>query len=395
MTETLIGLLVFLILLGALTRETFVIVIIYLGVGSWLFSRWWISRVLGRLQFTRKFESKVFPGEIVPVKLEIKNRSILPAVWLRIQDYFPIEVADQRQYHQIITLGPNQQIDLDYQLKAQKRGYYPIGPLDISSGDLLGLSPEQSSRGTINYLTVYPRIFNLTDPFLPSNSPMGTLRHRQPIFEDPSRTIGKREYQAGDSLRRIDWKASASIGRLQVKQFEPSIALETAIFLNLNLDEYTPKDWAHGTELSIMAAASLANWIISKRQSAGLYSNGADLLNLTDAAAPIPNRKGRAHLMRILETLARIKARQTTSFTQFMRQYRPNLAWGTTLILISGSADEQMFDEMIQAQRAGMSIYLILCGWNTGAQEARLRARNRGITVVDIMDEDGFKAWQR
>lgn len=395
MTETLIGLLVFLILLGALTRETFVIVIIYLGVGSWLFSRWWIARVLGKLQFSRTFENKVFPGENVPVKIAIKNRSILPAVWLRVQDYYPIEVADQRQYHQVITLAPRQQIVLDYQLKAHKRGYYAVGPLDLSSGDLLGLSPEQSSRGSINYLTVYPRIYNLTDPFLPSNSPMGTLRHRQPIFEDPSRPIGKREYQAGDSLRRIDWKASASVGRLQVKQFEPSIALETAIFLNLNLDEYTPKDWVYGTELAITAAASLANWIISKRQSAGLYTNGADLLNITDSSAPIPNRKGRVHLMRILETLARIKARQTTSFTKFLHQYRPNLAWGTTLILISGSADEHLFDEMIQAQRSGMSIVLILCGWNTGAQEARLRARNMGISVMDIMDEDSFKAWQR
>lgn len=395
MTETLIGLFVFLILLGALTRETFVIVIIYLGVGSWLFSRWWITRVLGRLQFTRIFENKAFSGESVPVKIEIKNRSVLPAVWLRIQDYFPIEVADQRQYHQIITLVPHQQIELNYQLKAQKRGYYPIGPLDISSGDLLGLSSEQSARGNINYLTVYPRIYSLTDLFLPSNSPMGTLRHRQPIFEDPSRPIGKRDYQAGDSLRRIDWKASASIGRLQVKQFEPSIALETAIFLNLNLDEYSPKDWAYGTELAIIAAASLANWIISKRQSTGLYTNGADLLNLTDSASPIPNRKGRVHLMRILETLARLKARQTTSFTQFLHHYRPNLAWGTTLILISGSADEHLFEEMIQAQRSGMSIVLILCGWNTGAQEARLRARNMGVSVMDIMDEDSFKAWQR
>lgn len=395
MTETLIGLLVFLLILGALTRETFVIVIIYLGVGSWLFSRWWITHVLGRLQFTRKFESKVFPGESVPVKIEIKNRSILPAVWLRIQDFFPIEIADLRQYHQIITLAPRQHTELDYVLRAQKRGYYPIGPLEISSGDLLGLSAEQSARGNINYLTVYPRIFNFTDPFLPSKSPMGTLRHSLPIFEDPSRPIGKREYVPGDSLRRIDWKASASIGRLQVKQFEPSIALETAIFLNLNLDEYAPKDWASGTELAIIAAASLANWIIAKRQSTSLYTNGADLLNITEAASPLPNRKGRAHLMRILETLARIKARQTTSFTQFLHHHRPHLSWGTTLIIISGSADELLFEELIQFQRAGMCIFLILCGRSTGAQEARARARNMGVSFVDIMDEDSFKAWQR
>jgi uncharacterized protein (DUF58 family) len=395
MTEMLIGLLVFLLLLGALTRETFVIVIIYLGMGSWLLSRWWITHVLARVQFSREFENKAFPGETIPVKIAIHNRSMLPAVWLRIQDYFPIEVADQRQYHQIITLGPRQQLDLNYQLKPQKRGYYPIGPLDITSGDLLGLSSEQSTRGQINHLTVYPRIINLTNPFLPSNSPMGTLRHRQPVFEDPSRPIGKRDYQAGDSLRRIDWKSSASVGRLQVKQFEPSIALETAIFLNLNLEEYSSKDWVDATELAIVTAASLANWVIAKRQSTSFYTNGADQLNPTNSFAPLPNHKGRPHLMRILEALARIKPRQTTSFSQFLQHSRPNLAWGTTLIIISGSADHHLFEELLQAKRAGMSILLVLCGWNTGAQEARSRGKNVGIAVVDILDDDSFKIWQR
>jgi len=394
MIETLIGLAVFLLFLGAFTQETFVIVIVYLGVGAWLLSRWWTGHILSALQFSRQFETKVFPGETIAVKVCIRNRSFLPAVWLRVQDYYPMELAEQPQFHQVATLGPREQLELSYLLKAQKRGYYPVGPLDFSSGDLLGLSAEQSLRGAVDHMTVYPRIFSLTNPFIPSSSPMGTLRHRQPIFEDPSRPMGKRDYQAGDSLRRIDWKATASLGRLQTKIFEPSIALETAIFLNLNLDEYSPKDWTHGTELAICAAASLANWIISKRQSAGLYTNGADQLNLTDSAAPIPNRKGRAHLMRILETLARIKARQTMPFTQYLRQHRHGLSWGTTLILVSGSAGEDLFDEIIQAQRAGLNLILVLCGWFTDIHEARARASSLGVTVVNLLDDDSFKIWQ-
>jgi uncharacterized protein (DUF58 family) len=246
-----------------------------------------------------------------------------------------------------------------------------------------------------DHLTVYPKVIPLTDPFLPSRSPMGTLRHRQPIFEDPSRPVGKRDYQPGDSLRRIDWKATASSGKLQVKQFEPSIALETAIFLNLNLDEYSTKDRVDGTELAIVAAASLANWSIARRQSAGLFTNGVDQLNLSNENAPILPRKGRAHLMRMLESMARIKAKETTNLVQLLRQHRAALAWGTTLILITGSADHELFDEIIQAKRSGMSVVLILCGWYTGITEARQRARTAGIVLVDIPDETAFKAWQK
>lgn len=395
MSETLTVFLVFLLLLGAVTRETFVIVLIYLGVGSLLLSRWWSARVLSNLRFARHFEKKVFPDETVQVKIELTNRTILPAVWMRIQDYYPIEVADVRTFNQVLTLGPRERITLEYNLKARKRGYYAIGPLEMSTGDLLGFSADQTSTGLPDFLTVYPKVIPLTDPFLPSRSPMGTLRHRLPIFEDPSRPVGKRDYQAGDSLHRIDWKATASSGKLQVKQFEPSIALETAIFLNLNLDEYSTKDRVGGTELAIVAAASLANWAIAKRQSAGLFTNGADQLNPTAASAPIPPRKGRAHLMRMLEGMARIKARETTNLAQLLRQYRSSLSWGTTLILITGSADHELFDEIIQAQRSGMSVVLILCGWYTGVTEARQRARTAGIVLVDIPDDDAFKAWQR
>ena len=55
---------------------------------------------------------------------------------------------------------------------------------------------------------------SLTSLSLPSHSPLGTLRHTQPIFEDPSRVTGKRDYISGDSLRRVDWKATAATGRL-------------------------------------------------------------------------------------------------------------------------------------------------------------------------------------
>ena len=146
MTETIVAFLVFLLLLGALTRETFVIVLIYLGVGAFLLNRWWSIRVLTKITYTRQFEHKVFPDETVAVRLELVNPTILPAVWLRIQDFYPIEIADNRHFYQVISLAPREHAALEYNLTARKRGYYPVGPLEMSTGDLLGLSPEQTCR---------------------------------------------------------------------------------------------------------------------------------------------------------------------------------------------------------------------------------------------------------
>ena len=207
---------------------------------------------------------------------------------------------------------------------------------------------------------------------------MGTLRHHQPIFEDPSRTMGKRDYVTGDSLRRVDWKASASTGRLQVKQFEPSMALTTAILLNLNQEEYGRQARIDAVEFAIVVAASLANWVVSKKQTVGLITNGTDPLADKRPFQPLLPRKGRNHLMRILDILARVQHIQEGPFVSLLQEATLHLAWGTTLILITGQADEALFGEIFRLRQSGYSVVLILAGH---ALEAR-RLKHVVISLV-------------
>lgn len=383
-----------LILLAVITRETFVIVLLYLFVGSTLVGWWWTSRVVGRLVFSRKYDHKAFPGEIVPVRLDIRNASLLPAVWLRVQDFYPIEVAETSSFSQVISLGPHEKTRLQYNLRTHKRGYYTIGPLLISSGDLLGMTSERQSEGDTDYLTVYPRVIALTDVKIPSQSPMGTMRHKQPIFEDPSRPMGKRDYQSGDSLRRIDWKATATTGRLQTKLFESSIALETALFLNLNLQDYHLRTHFDATELAIVVTASLANWIIAQRQSTGLIAHGLDPLSADSRPVPLNARKGRAHLMRILEILARIRAVEIEPFPSMLRNHRVHLPWGTTMMIITGTADQVLFDELLASRRAGINPVLILCGEHPNHHQAAQQAKLSGIPVHVFRNEKDLDVWR-
>lgn len=394
MGDGFIGFLFVLILLAIFTRETFVFVLLYLFVGITILGRWWSSRVVRGLSFVRRYDHKVFPDEVVPVRLDLINRSLLPAIWLRVQDFFPIEIADTSSFSQVISLKPREKTRLDYHLKAHKRGYYTVGPLHVSSGDLLGMSAEPQSEGAADHLTVYPRVVPLTDVRLPSQSPLGTMRHKQPVFEDPTRPMGKRDYQSGDSLRRIDWKSTAAIGRLQTKLFEPSIALETAIFLNLNLLDYNLRTRLEATELAIVVSASLANWIIAKRQSTGMIVHGLDPLSSDSRPVPLFPRKGRAHLMRILEILARIRAVETDPFPAVFHQQRVNLSWGTTAIVITGAADQPLLDELLQARRAGLNPVLILCGEHPNHRKTVEHGRIFGIPTYVIRDERDLDIWK-
>jgi hypothetical protein len=224
---------------------------------------------------------------------------------------------------------------------------------------------------------------------------MGTLRHTQPVFEDPSRVRGKRDYVSGDSLRRVDWKATAAAGHLQVRLFEPSIALETAIFLNLNNAEYDSRAPYMATELAIVVAASLANWVVAQRQAVGLLSNGIDPLQDDQLPQSIPPRRGRGHLMRILEELARLQAGVTYPLVNLLRREVVNLSWGTTLLMITANLDEALYDGLFQAQRAGLDIVLLPCGAVPEVKAAQGRAEYFGFGFYQIFTEKDLDVWRR
>ena len=330
------------------------------------------------------------------MRLEVANTGWLPVVWLRLHDSLPVELAAHRFFQEVMTLGPHEHRQFEYTLVTYKRGYYRIGPLMLYSGDLLGLTGEQDRHGVSDYLTVYPRIVPLTSLSLPSHSPLGTLRHSRPIFEDPTRITGKRDYVTGDSLRRVDWKATAAIGRLQVKQFEPSIALETVILLNLNAAEYPVRSRFDASELSIVIAASVANWVAGKKQSVGMVVNGADPLNADRRPSALPPRKGRQHLMRLLDVLARIKlAEAELPLPELLRRELVNLSWGTTLVIITGGADEALFDALFQARRAGLDAVLVLTSPVAGFETIERRVERFGFPVYQITREQDLDMWRR
>jgi uncharacterized protein (DUF58 family) len=388
--------LLLLALLAIILHDDTVLTLFYLLVGVYFVSRAWRDRALQAVTFKRLYPERAFPGEQVTVRLELANSGWLPVVWLRLHDSRPVELAGHQILQTVISLAPHEKTHFEYTLAAYKRGYYRLGPLLLNSGDVLGLTEEQGRAGSTDYLTVYPRVVPLTSLTLPSHSPLGTLRHHQPIFEDPTRITGKRDYTTGDSLRRVDWKATAAAGRLQVKQFEPSIALETVLFLNLNAADYEARSHYDASELSVVVAASVASRVIALKQSVGLLANGADPLYGSGCPPALPARKGRQHLMRVLEVMARLQLSEAAPrLSDRLRRELVNLAWGTTLVIITGLADEALFDALFQARRAGLDAVLILTSPGAGVDQVRRRVGRFGFPVYHFTREQDLDIWRR
>lgn len=389
-----IAFLLIMILLASFSQDSFIFTVVYLFAGAYLLGNYWNSRIMQSVTFKRDFNDHAFPGETIQVKLELKNKSRFPAIWFHIQELVPTDIAAAKSIQRIVSISSRGNVKIDYSLSPKRRGYYRVGPTQFSSGDLLGLIDTKPRENTPQFLTVYPKVYPISKFKIPSRSPLGNLKHEQPIFEDPSRPIGKRDYRSGDSLRRIDWKASASAGKMQVKIFEPSIALESIIFLNLNSEEYLLKSRFFATELAISVAASIANWMIAQKQAVGLITNGYDILSEKTPPHPLPPRKGRTHLMRLLETLARIQTSYDEPCHSLVHHHRFSLSWGTTLIIITGQAEEALFDEMFAAKKTGLDIVLVLCGEVNGLQEIKYKANFFKIPLYYFLDERDLESWR-
>jgi uncharacterized protein (DUF58 family) len=379
MTSAFVFAIVVLVLLAAFLREPALLTPIYLLVGAAMIGRWWGNHALKALRFGRTFTNRAFLNDKINMHITVRNTGRLPVVWLRLHDSLPVALGPPA-FDYALSLRPKESHAFDYTVQATKRGVFAIGPLSLHSGDVLGLGETRKLQGDADTLTVYPRVVPLPHVALPSRTLLGALKHNQPIFEDPSRMRGKRDYASGDSLRRVDWKATAASGRVQVKLFEPSVTIDAMLVLNLNRGEYDRMSWIDGTELAIVVTASLGNWLIEHRQAVGLLTN--ERVNRV-----LPLRNSRAHNMAILEQLAQATADDVVPLADLMRSKLAALRWGTTLIVITGRADDDVIDQLAQAQRRGLSPVLIACGFGANFEQVNRRCRHIGIPAFHVMTE--------
>ncbi len=333
---------ILLFILFILLRLEFIFYIVYVLFGTWVLARWWAGRALNHLEVQRTYTDHAFLGEQIEVELCIKNRSRLPVPWLRISESVPLALHSPNFVRRVVALPARGQVTLNYTLDCRQRGYYTLGPISLNTGDLFGFTEAQAQGPAVNYITVYPRIIPLTRLGISSHLPFGTVRTRQRIFEDPARVIGLRDYQAGDPLHRIHWKASAHADDLLVTKLDTAISLETAILLNLNAAEYDPRWAIAASEWAIVVAASIAHHLTEQRQPVGLLTNGYDPINEQGRAAEILPRSGRASLIKLLEVLARIElaSEGATPFAAWVRQATLHLGWGATVVAVTPKGDD-------------------------------------------------------
>lgn len=332
---------------------------------------WWRKHALDGVIYRRyPYYRRAFPGETVPLRVEIENNKPLPLTWLRSEDPWPWAIGPEDEAvlapshipeHGMLTnvfsLRWFEKTSRDYTLRFRKRGYYKVGPVTLQSGDAFGVYDQSRRVGKAEYLTVFPDVIPLERLDLPAEDPFGSSKSRRRIFEDPNQPMGVREYRPEDGFRRVHWPATARTGQMQVKVFQPTSARVAMICLNTSTFEDHFGVYPELFEHLVSVCATLAYRYFQDGYQIGLMSNGT----LAHSPHPIIIPPGRSmkQLSVLLEALAGITPLFSIPFEQFVIREMPRVHYGASLLVLSAVTPPLLMETLARLKRHNRELTLL------------------------------------
>ncbi len=398
-TQGWLGTAILLVLLGLLVHQpvAFVLgVVLLLGAAA---SYLWDRYCLWGVEYHRVFSPRrAFYGEEITLSVEVTNRKILPLAWLEAVDELPVdlEVLDgriipslrQRRQHLVNLFSTRwyERVRRRFRLRCTARGYFRLGPVRLRSGDLFGFTFRGRDVELSDHLIVYPKVVPLEALGLPPLHPLGEARSPRLLFEDPTRTVGTRDYLPGDPLRRLHWKATAKVGALQSRLYESTLTHRLVLFVNMDtLGEYAEyRGFVRPLlELNMMVAASTAYWAHEHGYPVGLYANGFLPEGLRWIG--LPPALNPAHLATILEALAKVFATPVMPIGDLLQLAARELPWGTTAVIVTAVVDVPLETSVLRLREAGHGVVMVLIG-------DRARTPSVSVPVFRVGGEVGWRA---
>ena len=313
--------------------KLFTLIVLAMGLGSYLWSRASLNQVKCSIALNR---ARLFPGERLKIDIQTINSKLLPVLF-RVNLFAPgaISGSDTGQWIDEETgLLWYQRSVFSREFFPNRRGVHDLGPPMLRGADLFGFFFKNKAVKDRLEVIVYPRIVNIRPVTLPKKEFYGIPGAKSPV-EDPIYVFGTRDYQPGRPARGIHWKASARHNRLQEKLCEP--AEQEKILILLDVDQFENEEAKEDFERSLEVIASLILQLDRRGIAVGFATNG-NILGGGSKIIPISRRP--RQMVSILETLARMGAGKAGPVTDILsRGYK--IPFGVSSIYFAWSRCRQ------------------------------------------------------
>ena len=186
-------------------------------------------------------------------------------------------VSDMSYKRDIFTLMPRQQIRRTLTFKALKRGFYHIDSADLKAHDYLFIKSYFKTCDADTAIYVYPAQLDISSVRILNNALSGTLLTQNIINPDPFAFSSIRQYNRGDNIRFMNWKASGKVGQYMVNKYDSTTELSVMIYLDLQDDHIFKSEYL--TEEAVRIAASLVSMCLDGMLRVQLVSNAGLIIS--------------------------------------------------------------------------------------------------------------------
>jgi uncharacterized protein (DUF58 family) len=215
-------------------------------------------------------EGEHLAGDDIPVRLEMDVEGRMPSGALVVRE----RIARLGEL-ETVMVNRRGRLRGGYRIEGVPRGRYAVESVDAVLEDPFGLERVEIKLPAGESLLVYPRLVDLDGLF--SDSGARALEGRRLLLRRPTGfdLHSVRDYEQGESLRRVHWPSTAKRGQLMVKELEDAPRDETAVLLDADAGAVAGVAPDSSFELQVRAAGSILKSHASRGRRAALIVNSA------------------------------------------------------------------------------------------------------------------------
>jgi len=328
--------------------------------------------LLKNIEYSLAFsKTEAFEGDEMFVDEVIYNKKPMAMPWIKadIHSSKYLEFANASSViideRRLVTSGfilrGYQKTKRRWYMKCTRRGVFHIENATITCGDLLGLVSESQAMPINTILTVYPGTVNIDEMFFSSRDVMGEAIVRRFILDDPFIVKGTREYVPGDSINKINWKATAKYNHLMVKENDFTSKVGVTILLNIQsaYNEFSFVKDREIIEFGIKAVSTIISRAFKDKMPLRFGSNGFIIDN--DKEMIFTNQgSGQAHVMELMTILSKLVLKNIRNFEIYLEKIENEIN-ETQLFIVTSYLNKELINIARRISKRGNTVkFLVL-----------------------------------
>ena len=348
-----------------------------------LAARAWVRLAAGPISLRRRAgRGAHVEGEDVWVTLEARPKAALPPPSLAVHE-------------RIVRLGERETplrraggaYRGTYVLERVPRGRYDVEEAHAALEDPFGLARAEVELTGGGALVVYPRLVEL--PGLFSETGAHAQDGRRQLLRRPSGfdLHSVREYERGESLRKVHWRTTARRGQLMVKELEDAPRDEIAILLDADASAVAGDSF----DVQVRAAGSVLRTHAARGRRAVLALN---------ASRPVSVRVSslEGDWLAALTALAAVEPDGGRPVVELMAREGGPAARALEVVVVTARLAPALVTKLAQRalQSHGVSLVWIdsasFAGRPTKADPELLRLQAAGVPVAVVREGDDLRA---